>query len=301
MSNITDFNNHLSDSIDTNVKSSYCNAQEQELNDLSEFLKLEQNKYLHQKILYDLIEEALKEDHLETELKLKIKDIILSENVKQTLSLDLIDCKGNDKLLGISENKSLLTYSESSSLRDLLRVKLSKNVPSIIESHTDWTELMESNKSLGPIQLNVEDMTILDYKNKFVIEQEKYINNLLKLQELLEEISNKRVIELPVIMSQKINECKIEEKLNHLKCILSQQKCKVDIFTETNCTLKAYKELIKGIVEQQNECQREIENLLDLKQKYEQVSGKQFDDILKPYLLYKSSLEKKKVLYDSLK
>ncbi|XP_057670013.1 uncharacterized protein LOC130902155 [Diorhabda carinulata] len=299
MSNITDFNTHLFDSVDTNMKSSYCNAQEQELNDLSEFLKLEQNKYLHQKILYDLIEEALEEDHMETELKIKIKDIILSENVKQTL--DLRNSEGKDKLLGISDSNTLLTYTESSSLRDLLKEKLTKNVHNIIESHSDWTELMESNKSLGLIQLPVEDMTLLDYKNKLAVEQEKYIMNLLKLQELLEEISDKRVIELPGIMTQKIQECKIEEKLNHLKCILSQQKCKVDIFTETNCTLKAYKELIRGIIEQQNDCQKEIEKLLDLKQKYDQVSGKQFDDILKPYLLYKSSLEKKKVLYNSLK
>ncbi|XP_056633528.1 uncharacterized protein LOC130443084 [Diorhabda sublineata] len=299
MSNITDFNTHLFDSVDTNMKSSYCNAQEQELNDLSEFLKLEQNKYLHQKILYDLIEEALEEDHMETELKIKIKDIILSENVKQTL--DLRNSEGKDKLLGISDSNTLLTYTESSSLRDLLKEKLTKNVHNIIESHSDWTELIESNKSLGLIQLPVEDMTLLDYKNKLAVEQEKYIMNLLKLQELLEEISDKRVIELSGIMTQKIQECKIEEKLNHLKCILSQQKCKVDIFTETNCTLKAYKELIRGIIEQQNDCQKEIEKLLDLKQKYDQVSGKQFDDILKPYLLYKSSLEKKKVLYNSLK
>ncbi|KAJ8928668.1 hypothetical protein NQ314_018762 [Rhamnusium bicolor] len=70
---------------------------------------------------------------------------------------------------------------------------------------------------------------------------------------------------------------------------------------ETSNSLKAYKQLIKDLKQQQQDCQKEIEDLNELKEKYDQVSCKQYDDILKSYLQYKAAIEKKKLLYDCLK
>ncbi|XP_072395465.1 uncharacterized protein [Diabrotica undecimpunctata] len=300
MSNIINFNsNNAFNTVIDNPKST--NAQEQEVNDRMEFLKLEQNKYLQQKILYDLLEDVIYEDHTDAKLKRKVKDIILSENLKQTLSMDNKSLEGNESnVLGVAQDVTVLTYSESSLLRDLIKLKSRKNVEELIVQHNDWTELIESIRELGSIQLSQEDKILLEYKNKVIMEQEKYINNLLNLHKLLEEITHTRTVDLPKTMEQKIAECQVEEKINYLKCIMVQEKCRAEIFTETNCSLRAYKELIKDIELQQRDCQKEIENLSELKQKYKAISGKQYDDILKSYILYKSSLEKKKMLCSSL-
>ncbi|XP_028150755.1 uncharacterized protein LOC114344097 [Diabrotica virgifera virgifera] len=296
MSNVINFNsNNTFNTVSTN-------AQEQEVNDRMEFLKLEQSKYLQQKILYDLLEDVVYDDHTDAKLKSKVKDIILSENLKQTLSIDNKSLEENESnVLGVAQDITVLTYSESSLLRNLIKLKSTKKVEDLAAQHNEWTELLESIRELGSIQLSQEDKILLEYKNKVIVEQEKYINNLLNLHKLLEEITHTRTVDLPKTMEQKIAECQVEEKINYLKCIIVQEKCRAEIFTETKCSLRAYRELIKDIQLQQRDCRKDIEDLSELKQKYKAIAGKQYDDILKSYILYKGALEKKKMLCSSLK
>lgn len=285
-----------------NTKTSCNNAHEQEVNDLMNFLKVEQSKYLQQKIIYDLIEDIINHDHMDPKLKSKVKEVMLSENVKQTSSIDTKAYKIKElPLLGVDKQNTVLTYSESSVLQEMLKMKLSENTTAITASHQSWADLVESNHQLQPLQIDSDDTVLLEYRNKLYVEQQKYIKNLANLHDLLEEIVEVRVKKLPELFEDKLKESQLVQKINHLKCTLADEKCNVDIFTETPCSLKAYNELINEVKEQQKDCQKQINDLKELKEKYKQISGKQYDDILKTYLQYKASLEKKKVLYNCIK
>ncbi|KAG5900659.1 hypothetical protein JTB14_005929 [Gonioctena quinquepunctata] len=284
-------------------------AQEQEVNDLKEFLKLEKNKYVQYKIIYDTLEEYIKDENtVEDNLKAKVRDIMLGESLAQSLTLDYNPFdKTNVSLLGESDvGQSNLTYQEGNVLQEILNKKLNRKYQDITRefnslTNKDLTKSFEQTDNSTSMQLSPEDKVLLEYKNKLTSEQEQYIKNLITLSDLLQEITDLRLKSLPETIEKKVEECQIEEKINHLKSLLSNEKCRVDVFTETSCSLKAYKELIKDIKEQQHECQKEIQYLKELQEKYKEVSCKQYDDILKSYIQYKSSIEKKKILYECLK
>ncbi|KAJ8942940.1 hypothetical protein NQ318_003826 [Aromia moschata] len=205
------------------------------------------------KIIYDTLEECVHENSdIDGRLKTKLKDILLGGSVIQTVTLDdnaLEEC--NRSLFGSSCKDNLeLNYAERNQLQDTLKLKLDKN-----------------NQDTGPTQLSPEDKVLMDYKTKLIAEQEQYVKNLLDLLELLKEITGLRLNKLPRITEQKIKECQMEERTNHLKSLLAQEKVRVDMFMETSNSLKAYKELIKDIKEQQHDCEKEIQNLRDLREK----------------------------------
>ncbi|CAH1119538.1 unnamed protein product [Phaedon cochleariae] len=301
--------NHGQFRVDGNPKKTSSYAQEQEVNDLTEFLKLERNKYVQYKIVYDILEEFVnEEDRQEDGLRAKVKEILLCESVTQVTLLDENTVDGSkSSVFGLCNVSSpALTYSESKSLQDVIKKKLNEKYLSITDdfhsvANKDMTEYSEDEEITTSIKLCHEDKVLVEYKNKLLMEQEQYIRNLITLSELLGDITDLRISKLPGVIEDKVKECQVNEKINSLKSLLAQEKCRVDIFTETTCSLKAYKELIKDIKEQQHECQKDIENLDGLKNKYKEVSCKQFDDILESYLQYKSSIEKKKILYDCLK
>ncbi|XP_018571059.1 uncharacterized protein LOC108910813 [Anoplophora glabripennis] len=281
------------------------NAQEQEVNDVYEFLNLEKNKYVQYKIISDTLEECVNESSdLDRSLKDKVRDILLGGSATQTLFLDEYTSKESTTLFGICGiNEQELNYIERHQLQKILELKLDCKYKDICgEFHKitnkDVNTAFETPSSL---QMASDDKVLIEYKNKLVSEQEQYVKNLLNLLELLEEISNLRLKKLPQVTEQKIKECQVEQKMNNLKSLLAQEKIRIDIFTETSSSLKAYKELIKDIKEQQKDCEMEIWELKNLKEKYNQVSCKQYNDILKSYLQYKSSIEKKKLLYSHLK
>lgn len=283
------------------------NAQEQEVNDLSEILRVEHNKYVQYKIIYDTLEEFINShDDEHVNLKRRIKDIMISESLVQCMSLDEHCDKPSENIFGIEDmGNTSLNFSESKELQILLKQLIDQKYKKMKADFNNVTEADISSltqpSSSSSIDLNDEDKLLLEYRNKLMAEQKEYIKNLLNLTDLLEEIKKLRLEKLPEITELKIKECQVEEKINSLKCHGFHGKSRVDIFTETSCSLNAYKELIKDIKDQQQDCKREIEELTDLKQKYKDVSCKQYDDILKSYLRYKSAIEKKKLVYDCLK
>lgn len=285
------------------------NAQEQEVNDLYEFLKLEQNKYVQYKILYDALEECVSDSSdIDRTLKAKVADILLRESATQTQHLDHYTAKENTvSLFGLCDiNGYELNYIERNQLQEALKLKLDEKYKDICDDFYQATnkavnKAFEDSQTSTSLQMASDDKALIEFKYKLISEQEQYVKNLLSLLELLNEITNLRLKKLPQITERKVKECQVEQKVNHLKSLLAQEKVRIDVFTETSSSLKAYKELIKDIKDQQKDCEKEIQELKDLKEKYNQISCKQYDDILKSYLQYKSSIEKKKLLYNCLK
>ncbi|XP_074025837.1 uncharacterized protein [Leptinotarsa decemlineata] len=310
MSNVigTNTNKGRFTSVDGSTQFNTC-AQEQEVNDLKEFLKLEQEKYVQYKVIYDTLEEYINEaGGVDDNLRAKVRSIILSESLAQTSILEFNSFdESNISVLGANDTEcSNLTYPEGNLLQKKLNLKLIEKHQNLAQefhkvTNRDLQKSLETRQDSTSLQLSSEDKVQLDYKNKLTIEQELYVKNLISLSELLEKIADLRLKSLPDIIEKKVDECQVEEKINHLKFLLSNVKCRVDVFTETSCSLKAYKDLIKDIQNQQEDYKKQIQQLNELKEKYKQVSCKQYDDILKSYIQYKASIEKKRILYDCLK
>lgn len=283
--------------------SSANSAQEQEVRDLLEFLKLEYKKNIQYKIILDIVEDYTHEDNNDNvALKQKIKGIILSHRVSQSSVLNPSD---HTPLLEIQKvNRTGLNYLEGNTLQEVLKSKL-KEKRDTLQKQLGQTDKEKVNtygeKSFSDIlKLSTEDKVLFDMKQQLIAEQELYVNNLLELQQVMAEISDLRLKTLPEGVELKTKHFQAQDKINSLKAIFTEGKFRFDIFTETNCSLEAYKELIKDIRKQQSIYQKQIQELEELKEKYKQVSCKQFDEILNSYKQYKASLEQKKKMYNYL-
>lgn len=279
-------------------------AQEQEVHDVLEFLRLEHNKNIQYKILLNILEEYIREDTKDNKvLKEKVRDIILSHRVSQTLVLDTNTSCGEAQLLGIHKMNTIsLSYLEGNTLQEVLKSKLKqqKNLCNKLNKTVKSSNTNISNGYNASLQLNSEERVLLSNKEKLLLEQQQYITNLANFEKALLDISELRLKKLPDAVEFKIKISQAQEKINNFKAIFTEEKCRVDIFKETEFSLPAYKELIQDIKYQLSVYQKEIQELEDLKEKYRQVSCKQFDDLLSSYRQYKASLEQKKKLYSYL-
>nr|CAH7755051.1 unnamed protein product [Callosobruchus chinensis] len=288
-------------SYDVQSEDATFSAGEQAIKDLNESLESEYNTYLQYKTIFSVLNEYLRQedcgDSESDKLKSKLHEIILQESLAQTSSLD--DGNGEDNLLGVNNiNVLCLTYSESRKLEGIVKEKLTEKQCQLANE----TRSLEKNKSkLLNSEALSEDQQLIENKRNLISLKEEYVKNLLTLIELLTELKEMRLEQLPKTLDTRIKGWTLSEKVCNLKAKLLTSKNRVDVFTETSTSLEAYKELLKDIKEEQHLCEEEIENLNQLKKQYEQVSCKQYDEILKSYLEYKACLERKKLLYSRFK
>ncbi|RZB40316.1 hypothetical protein BDFB_008022 [Asbolus verrucosus] len=284
-------------------------AQVQELNDVKEFLKIQHNKYIKCKILYDAVQECVENSNiLDDDLKVKVQDILLNNSCAQVTPIEsesfTQDCA---KLLGIShQDRTELNHSESLKFKKSIEVILQEKYKNICKqfsktANENINETLPVSSDFLDFNLNTEDYKIIEFKQKLNDQQKQYLQNLLKEQEILDDITKLRLEHLPKICNEKVKECQIKSYMNMLRTKIVEEKTRVDIFMETSNSLPAYEEILKDIKKQQEECHNDIEYLQKLKERYNQITCKQFNDLLKSYVQYKTSLEKKKIIYESLK
>lgn len=277
-------------------------AQEQEVKDCIEILKIEYSKFKTYETILEGIQECVEdENNLDPELRAKIKEIVSSKELPQ---MRLSDCTGNETLLGVPLPTTELTYYESNRLRSCLKVKLKDKAAKLTSQQNllfhKQSSSIGSNRNNSPLDLTPEDRQLLEYRDKLTKEQELYQKSHLELLELLEELKNIRLKAVPETADKKYEECSLRTHINYLKSELARNKCRIDIFKESEDSFKAYTEILKDLREQQHDLVREIEQLNDLKKKYADVSCIEYDEILKSYLQYKSSLEKRKLMKELL-
>ncbi|KAJ3662363.1 hypothetical protein Zmor_006717 [Zophobas morio] len=275
--------------------SNCTSAQRQELNDLKHFYEKEYGKYNKYKILFEAIREtAFDYDSLEPELKTKVQNILLETNCIQVIDLDGIgDNLNSNSALGLTNFNSALHYSESLKLKEVVKLRLQDLYKNICETFRKIT-----GENIDKIKY--DDQAPIDLKNELELQQKKYICNLLEEQRILQDMVNLRLQKVPQICMNKVLEFQVKSQMSSLQSKIVEEKARIDIFTETSNSLSAYEELMKDIRMQRQECLADIQNLQDLKEKYKQVSCGKYDEILKSFIQYKSSLAKKKMIYESL-
>ncbi|CAG9764108.1 unnamed protein product [Ceutorhynchus assimilis] len=265
-------------------------ALEQEVKDYSEFLKAYYTKYRRFTIILQTIQECIEDDNnLDPDLCEKIEAIILTGQVSQTRLGE--DCLG-ECILGVPLNNLSLSYLESDKLCSYLKSKL---LSKCANRHYSLSKSVASSNE-SPIGLTLKDTSLLEYRNKLAIEQGAYMKSQTKVLELLEELMNLRLKVVPELTQGKYQESDLKSRVNSLKAQLAKNKYRIDVFMETRTSLQAYEEIIKDLRDQQQSCSKEIQKLKDLKEKYAEVSCKEYDEILKSYLQYKMSFEKKKTM-----
>ncbi|KAF7268979.1 hypothetical protein GWI33_017963 [Rhynchophorus ferrugineus] len=294
------------DYLDITKSTRNVQAQEQEMKDCIEFLKIANEKYRQNKIILEAIEDCLDdENNLDDNLKNKIRSIILSQELSQiSVTENTSELQPYNGVLGVPLIKCELTYSESNKLTTCLKYNLETKYQKLKKAYfsllgKDFTQLNIKDID-DPLKISQEDEELMQYKKELIVEQESYISQQLQLLDLLDELKNFRLKSVPKLAEQKIDESKIRSKINYLKSLLTTEKCRVDVFMETSYSIKAYTELIKDIKDQQEELKAEIGRLTDLKKKYKHISSMEYNEILKSYLQYKSAFEKKKKIYECI-
>lgn len=100
--------------------------------------------------------------------------------------------------------------------------------------------------------------------------------------------------DLPEIQAHKLTECSVKSHMYYLRAKLLETKSRVNTFEETSISLDSYRIVMREVVEEQKECQKEINRFLELKERYTAVACKEFDEILKDYLQFKSAIDRKR-------
>lgn len=249
-------------------------------------LEAARKEYIHKKVLFDCVLECAKNSScLSSELSQKVRDIITGEDLKQCLTLD------EDKqafLLGISELPEVkLTYEE----RNQLKVEVEKQ----LLSKANDKRLFEFDEDFDSKQ-NIRDNLLVDFKKQLNEKQDEYVKNLLKHKENLQKLIEFRTKEVPKASESKLEHCQLKSKIDELKAKALDAKTTAYLINELPKSLEAYAELTKDIEEQKTCCVSKINDLKELKARYEQVKCLQYDSILKSYQEYKAAIEKKKLL-----
>ncbi|XP_044271861.1 uncharacterized protein LOC123015881 [Tribolium madens] len=266
----------------------------QELNNLRDLRdKYTQLQILHQAVL-DFVTGSPN-----SELKTKVENILLEESCKQVGVLDNEGFSQNSNLLGLPSSKNNeLSYNEGLTLAKSVEQILQQKYKNIRD---EFLKVTSEDVNSVPGRDTSQDKTLIELKGKLEEQQHKYINNLLSEQKILEDLAKLRLDYLPKVCKEKIKECQMEAHISELKTKIVSETTRIDVFMEQSYSLAAYMELLKDIKEQQLEFQSEIKHLKEMKEKYKQVDCKQFDDILKSYIQYETSLAKKKMLYENFR
>lgn len=287
----------------------------QEMRDIFEIMKRERRMCLNNKMVIRAITKCLSEDtHLNQVLKNKVENLLLAVEVDACMTVNTKHSE--EKLLGLSDiSTEDLSFNELGILQHSIdkELKLLGGGTTCNSTHLqipDDSDLFELN-----IQDKVSNVYVFYIKRKFLFcnfqslfEAEKklqeiqltYMENLKNVYDLLQELLHLRFNPVKDLIENKIDEYSMKSKMYSLKSDIFKQKARTDIFNQNAISFGAYEKLFNDIFEQQNECQKQIDDLIELKEKYNIVSCKEYDEILKSYLQYKSALEKKKDLYKQL-
>lgn len=84
----------------------------------------------------------------------------------------------------------------------------------------------------------------------------------------------------------------------YLRAKMLETKSRVNTFEETSISLDSYRNVMREVIKEQKEFQKEIDQLLQLKERYTAVACKEFDEILKDYLQYKSAIDRKRQILE---
>ncbi|KAK5642483.1 hypothetical protein RI129_008650 [Pyrocoelia pectoralis] len=263
-----------------------------EIEQLNKCVELERRKYNKYSIIKDVAMSCTTEEScLPTELQSKVYEILMADDVEQCLQLT-----PNDTLLGLPHRNTELTYEEKELIRNAVQKGIIKKSRKLFE---ELEELgIECNRANdlthSVLGISVEDKVLMDYKRELNEKQSLYISQLEELISVLKEILELKSKTLPESTNNKTYACEIELRLLQLQSQVMNAKVTVDIFTETSSSMDAYRQLLKDICQQQTDCKQEIEKLRELKEKYKQVSCKQYNEILRNYVKYKSIIENKR-------
>lgn len=270
-----------------------------QLTDEEQILKIEYSRYIRNKILYECISDCV--DDLDPQTGKNLENIINGVKLQQYLKLE------NHSLLGLHPEFTDLSYQESDQLKAMTQKKLCERKSKTFEVFKSITSkdldviIKRPKVSLYDLSLSVTDQVALNYKEKLIRIQEAFMKNIILRNKILAEMLDLRLNKVPELCEKTIRYCKSIIECNYLKAKIAEYKMKMDIFMEVPNAIDAYHQLLNDIKKQQEECQIDIEKMKESKRKYENVSGKEYDEILKSYLMYKYSLAELNKMCDLVK
>lgn len=256
------------------------------IEELIELIKLERKKYNEYTIIKDAALTCTENSSLSPEVSTKIQDLFMSTE---------LDHASNGALLGLPPvSIPEFTYQEKILIKNAIQTDITKNCSKLLE------ELDELDIGYNAKKFKEEDEELFNLKKELNTQQQMYVSKLEELIFVFEEIIKLKSETLPDVANKEINLSEIKLKLYNLQSELLNAQLKVNVFTETECSMLAYDTLVKDIVQQQTECKEEIRKLEELKEQYKEVSCEQFNEILQKYIKYKAKIDQNKCLREKV-
>lgn len=258
----------------------------------------ERKRYIKNKLLYEAVLHCIKEKNGLHESTENIHKILISMDLSQQVKIKVHNSLllNDEVVLGLRNlYPDELSYEEGKLLKNEIEQKLLSQYQNTHRPVYDAIEQFLKKSS------NTATKLLIDFRIQLNDEQDRYMKNLHKHIRLLKELFTLRNKCLNEISTNKIKEYNSKTKIQNIKSKLLYEKTKMDIFTDTEVSLDAYRELIKDIGQEQKHCQNQVENLCALKEKYHQVRCHQFENILKSYIEYKTATEKRRKLFEHIK
>lgn len=259
---------------------------------LQQKLKMQRERYIRNKILRDTLMEMTKTHSIEKRLSDKVKDVLIFQDVLEGMSLKKTS---NALSLGLNVEDltpSELSFQEQCKVRNALEGYLTDYYQNF---RNTYPHLIQANLST-----DIQDKIAKDLKETLNLKQQEDIKNNARTSRELSEIVRLRTEELPKIIAKKLEQYELKMKITFAKYKVLHYRIKTFIFTETDKCIESYRQLIADIEKQHETCQKNIEDLALLKQKYATVHCKEFDSILETYLQYKSQIYGKQTLLNKL-
>lgn len=256
---------------------------------LLEKIEVQRRRYMRNKIILD----ALANLPLNAELHGKVTDIILFQDLKD--SLPLSETSPDIRLLGLSledMKQPKLSYVEQCDVKNALEKYLTKNYHRFSD---DFEDLLQDK-----IHNEFHNQYTKDLKEKLNKKEQEGVDIIARIGISLDETVKLRTEKLPKVIDLKLEEYDLKMKILHTKYKILDCKTKVSTFKEIDKCIEAYQELLNDVHKQKEESKRNIQTLALMKEKYNMVHCKEFDSILHSYLQYKISVQEKKELLNFL-
>ncbi|KAK0163643.1 hypothetical protein PV327_007306 [Microctonus hyperodae] len=243
------------------------------------------------------------------ELLIKLRQVILANNIEKYLKLpSLKDRQNDDKLtiLGIM-NIPIVEFSrdEKKIIKSAVESELLNRIHSFLIRYEKFggnlIETMGNNESIARQNLFKFNEIILPHWNNKINEMcNEYHRNIFICYDLLNEWQKLKHDDMEELTLKKAQSKLCQAQIAEIQAHLTKMTCAIKMFKEIPVTAQAFIILARTVEEKLSNIQAEIKIKKGLLKQYEDLRGTEYDDILRRYLDICSTIEKDERLLNSL-
>ncbi|XP_065172394.1 uncharacterized protein [Atheta coriaria] len=240
-----------------------------------------EDELFNQRLIYQMLIKISKDPTVPDNIRSKVHETIMFANIQQVSNINTPE--GSPKtILGLKGLQSPdFTHEEQSMVVKLVDERL-----------LDYLKELQDNQPRKEEDVYISDEILFESRENLQKTMKSYATNLLEYQKLLEQVQDFQAKKLPEICTGKEKETKMLLKMNESQVKLMEHSVQIQICTENEVCLDAYKQLLESIKSEKAQYEMGIQQLKELKVKYKLADSKEYREVLKEYVDYQTAIEK---------